>query len=52
MEISRLALLAIVLPLLLALSAHAHGEQFLWQTNSKGNDLHIYVVDGFELQRR
>lgn len=41
-----------VLPLILALSAQAQGKQFLWQTNSKGNDIHIFDVDGFELQSR
>lgn len=44
--------MVIVLPLILALSAQAQGKQFLWQTNSEGNDIHIFDVDGFALQRR
>jgi len=52
MKIIRRSLLASVLPLLFAISFQAHRKQFLWQTNAKGNDIHIFDVDSFELQRR
>ena len=37
---------------LLASHTPAHANQFLWQTNSAGNDIHIFSVDGFELRSR
>jgi DNA-binding beta-propeller fold protein YncE len=52
MEIKRRELMAIVLLLIFALSAQAQGKQFLWQTNSNGNDIHIFDIDSFKLQSR
>ena len=52
MNMARYIRLMILLPLLLALSAQAQTTQFLWQTNSAGNDIHIFDVAGFELQGR
>ena len=38
--------------MLLVLSTQIHAKQFLWQTNSEGNDIHIFSIDNFELQER
>lgn len=32
--------------------AQAQGDQYLWQANSQGNDIHVFRLDGFELHRR
>ena len=52
MEIIRRAQLVTFLLLISALSDQVQGKQLLWQTNSKGNDIHIFDIDGFELQSR
>ena len=44
--------LLILLSVILILSVHAQATPFLWQTNSAGNDIHIFDVDGFKLQKR
>ncbi len=46
------SLLAIILPLIFTLCANAESGQFLWQTNSAGNDIHIFNIDNFELHSR
>jgi len=43
---------ATVFPVLVALSSGAVSEQFLWQTNSAGDDIHIFTLDTFELHSR
>ncbi|MBV1877174.1 MAG: hypothetical protein KUG79_05995 [Pseudomonadales bacterium] len=52
MKILRHTLWTMLLPLMLALSINAESGQFLWQTNSAGNDIHIYNIENFELQNR
>ena len=52
MKILRHTLLAIILPLVFTLSTNVESGQFLWQTNSAGNDIHIYNIENFELQSR
>lgn len=52
MHTTRHLLLVIILSLLWTQSAQAQRNQYLWQTNSQGNDIHIFRVDGFELHRR
>lgn len=34
------------------LIGHADVDQFLWQTNSQGNDIHIFTLPRFELVKR
>ena len=52
MQIARTIRLAILLLLTLTLGAQAQANQFLWQTNSGGNDIHIFDVDDFKLRSR
>jgi DNA-binding beta-propeller fold protein YncE len=45
--------LAIVLQLLFSIGGQAQENQFLWQTNSMGNDIHLFDIDdGFALRKR
>ena len=52
MKVLRHTLLAVLFPLILTLNVSAESGQFLWQTNSAGNDIHIFNIENFELQSR
>jgi DNA-binding beta-propeller fold protein YncE len=44
--------LTVLLSSILTLSVQVQAKQFLWQTNSRGNDIHLFDVDNFELKSR
>ncbi|MGI9294671.1 MAG: cytochrome D1 domain-containing protein [Pseudomonadales bacterium] len=52
MQMEQFIRLAMLLPFVLSLSAQVQAKQFLWQTNSAGNDIHVFDVGSFELQSR
>ena len=52
MKVPRHTLSAILFSHILTLSVNTESGQFLWQTNSAGNDIHIFNIENFELQSR
>jgi len=52
MKVLQHILLAIIFSLTFTISANAENGPFLWQTNSAGNDIHIFNLESFELHSR
>ena len=52
MNLIRYIFKAVLLPLTIIICTNVSAAQFLWQTNSLGNDIHIFNIDNFQLHKR